>query len=99
MELKEAIEILGAFKLANIIEMITVEEFEDVKTAIDTVLEELNNRIPKKIIEDKTFGLKNKNKSTATVIRELDNLGLSVEVYNAEHNIINIIEKELLNKE
>jgi len=43
MELKKAVEILGAFKLADIIEIITQEEFEDVKTAIDTVLEELNN--------------------------------------------------------
>lgn len=52
MELKEAIEILGAFKLANIIEMITLEEFEDVKTAIDIVLKELDDRIPKgKIIK------------------------------------------------
>ena len=52
MELKEAIEILGAFKLANIIEMITQEEFEGVKTAIDTVLEELNNRISKEKIRN-----------------------------------------------
>lgn len=52
MELKEAIEILGAFKLVNIIEILTQGEFEDVKTAIDTVLEELENRIPKEILEE-----------------------------------------------
>ena len=44
MELKEAIEKLGAFNLANIIEIITQEEFENVKVAIDTVLNELDNR-------------------------------------------------------
>lgn len=53
MEISEAIEILGAFKLANIIEIITQEEFENVKTAIDTVLEELNNRMKESNNNDK----------------------------------------------
>lgn len=52
-ELEEAKEVLGAFKLANIIEIITQEEFEDVKNAIETVLRALDNSIPKEKVEDK----------------------------------------------
>lgn len=93
MELKKAIEILGTFKLADIIEIITQEEFEDVKTSIDKVLEELNNRIPKKIIEDKI------EKVRCETTWNYNDWKYDEKVYNAEHNIINIIEKELLNKE
>lgn len=59
MELKEAIEILGAFKLVNIIEILTQGEFENVKTAIDTVLKELDNRIPVKKVEQLINKIKN----------------------------------------
>lgn len=44
MDIKKSKEILVAFNLAGIVEIITQEEFEDVKQAIETVLEELENK-------------------------------------------------------
>ena len=44
MDIKKSKEILVAFNLAGIVEIITQEEFEDVKQAIDTVLSELEKK-------------------------------------------------------
>ena len=44
MDIKKSKEILVAFNLAGIVEIITQEEFEDVKQAIETVLSELENK-------------------------------------------------------
>lgn len=57
MELKEAIEILKKINNITILyggkTMLSTALLSDTQQAIDTVLKELNNRIPRKDIEDK----------------------------------------------
>ena len=90
MELKEAKNILEERKF-----LLINSSMPDISliTAIDTVLEELNNRIPKKEIEDKI------EKVRCETTWNYNDWKYDEKVYNAEHNMINIIEKELLNKE
>ena len=77
MELKESKKILGTFKLANAVSIITQEEFEDVKSAIETVLQALNNSIPKEKVEKKIEYLKHQDFIKLQVCYKHDNEALS----------------------
>ena len=90
MELKEAIEMVSEACYHYDGELYENCNYSE---AFDTVLEELNNRIPRKDIEDKI------EKVRCETTWNYNDWKYDEKVYNAEHNMINIIEKELLNKE
>jgi len=72
MELKEAIELLTEFKKTGYHTLMIKHNWDRITTnkkieyAIDTVLEELNNRIPRKDIEDKKRECENRQFSDFT---------------------------------
>lgn len=95
MELNEAIDNINL--LITNLENMSIKEIEPenyiLLNSLNTVLEELDNRIPRKDIEDKI------EKVRCETTWNYNDWKYDKKVYNAEHNMINIIEKELLNKE
>ena len=94
MELNEAINIINNFRTWYMGGDISNDVLQEIYKSIDTVLEELNNRIPRKDIEDK---IEETQQEIEVIKKQKDNIKNGMKILFREGYIENL--EEILNKE